>query len=201
MATKKNKKEDENQKLIDILEPSVKKIIVLYGSDSHKAHFSISRDGIVTQNYHECANIDHLDLGDCNFAKMKLPVENLNRISISINMENAGPLMQMPDGLYYPLIGHGDFPIKYPYEYCNANRWHGVNFYERYHTAQLKSMQELLHHLCDLYYIPTFYNSKRWYPTCEALSGSPGIYFHCSFSSGAYDLHPQIELINTLKAL
>ena len=92
-------------------------------------------------------------------------------------------------------------PVKYFYEYCEKNRWKGNLYYEKYSTAQLNALRELLKELCRRHSIPSAYSNDMWVVSTKALRGEPGIYGHCSYRFDKSDVHPQPELINMLKQL
>ncbi len=173
MATKKSKKTAQPRRAASV--PT--RIVLHHGTSSDGMHYTIARNGTVTNVQTMCAS------------------------SLHILLESHGRLTQDRDGRFHPADNPAGETVTYFYEYCRKNRWHGACYYEMYTTRQLEALRQLLRELCEQHGISKTYNAKRWYPTAEAADGTGGIFFHCSFDAAADDPHPQQELINVLKTL
>ena len=62
-------------------------------------------------------------------------------------------------------------------------------------------MRELVRELCARHDIPTAYNPDMWELSKRALTGTPGIFAHCSYRTDKSDIHPQPEMLTMLKSL
>ena len=172
-------------------------------------HFIIDREGQVHQLFPEENWAYHLGLGQKHFAAAKVPQLNLDRQSIGIELDSWGPLRPHTDGRFYPAKWNGVTyvpntvckPVKYFHEYCQQNKWKGHLYYERYTSAQIAALYDLLQELCQRHDIPKTYSNEMWMVSTRALRGEPGIFGHCSYRSDKSDPHPQPELVNMLKAL
>lgn len=164
----------------------MKKYIYLFNSESGTLEdIFIDRDGNVTKN--------------------SFTGELVND-SICVALECRGALLPAADGKFYPVRNTGTRfvpdtlrrPAKYFHEYCQQNRWFGFIYYEKYTTAQLNSLRNVLVNLCFAYSIPHSYNNDMW-----TKVGAPGIYSSTVSKSlhTTNQLHPQPELLNLLKSL
>jgi len=171
--------------------------------------FIIDREG----KLHKCFGDDfwanHLGGKAKDFAAMGVPYKKLDPNNIGIELDSWGALAQHTDGKFYPVRYEGSKalpnlkckPAANIYEYCSSFKFRGVQYYERYTTAQLDTLCELLQYLQKKHKIPTNYNSDIWNLCRRALQGEPGIYSHVSFRPDKSDCHPQPELVNLLKTL
>jgi len=171
--------------------------------------YIIDREGLV----HKCFDDDfwalHLGCNAKDFAAKGIPYKKLDPNNIGIELDSWGALVEHTDGKFYPISYVGGKavpnlnckPATYIYEYCSAQKFRGIQYFERYTTAQLNTLRELLIYLKTKHNIPTNYNSDIWNLCGRALRGEPGIYSHTSFRSDKTDCHPQIELVNLLKQL
>lgn len=171
--------------------------------------YIIDREGHI----HKCFDDDfwafHLGCTAVDFAAKGVKYKKLDPNNIGIELDSWGALAQHSDGKFYPISYTGGKavpnlkckPVEHIYEYCTAQKYRGIQYYERYTTAQLNALWYLLQHLQQKHNIPANYSSDIWGLCGRALQGTPGIYSHTSFRSDKTDCHPQIELINMLKNL
>lgn len=172
-------------------------------------HFIIDREGIVHQLFDEKYWGYHLGCANKHFQSIGLSYRELDKFSIGIELDSWGPVLPAPDGKFYPVKWeNGKYlpntkcaPVPYFYEYCNATKWRGHKYYEKYTTLQLGALKELLQNLCKVHRIPLIYKEDIWTVCPRALSGSIGIFSHSSYRIDKSDVHPQPELINILKTL
>lgn len=164
----------------------MKKYIYIFNSETGTCgDIFIDRDGNVTEHFSEGEIIND---------------------SICVELECRGALLPAADGKFYPVRNTGSLfipdtlrqPAKYFHEYCQQNRWFGFIYYEKYTTAQLNSLRNVLVNLCFAYNIPHCYNPDMWTKT-----GAPGIYSSTALKSlhTTNQVHPQPELLNLLKSL
>lgn len=171
--------------------------------------YIVARDGVIHKLFDDNYWAYHLGLAQKNFSALGLSYKQLDKQSIGIEIDSWGYLEQAADGQFYPAKWNGTRnvanttakPVKYFYEYCTNQKWRGHRYYERYTTAQIAAVKELVQYLCNHYNIPKTYNSDMWEVSKNALSGKPGIYAHCSYRADKSDIHPQPEIISTLKSI
>ncbi|MDD4847616.1 MAG: N-acetylmuramoyl-L-alanine amidase [Bacteroidales bacterium] len=163
--------------------------------------YLITRNGEIVNIFPDDKWAYHLGLKSSVFSKISLRYQNLDKSSIGIELDSWGAL-ERKNGFFYPVGNVTKYPVRYPYEYCSGGTWRGFQFCERYTTPQLAALSDLLRTLCQRYNIPKTYSDAIWDSPCrDALRGVPGIYAHASFRADKSDVHPQIELLNTLKKL
>lgn len=181
----------------------------LNSADRIATSYIIDREG----RLHKCFADDfwahHLGCKAKDFVDMGVPYKKLDPSNIGIELDSWGALVQHSDGLFYPVKYEGGKvfpnlkckPVPYIYEYCSTHKFRGFQYYERYTTAQLDTLRELLIYLQKRHNIPAHYSSDIWFLCRRALQGDFGIYSHASFRSDKSDCHPQVELENLLKSL
>lgn len=124
--------------------------------------------------------------------------KELNRQSIGIEICSWGQLTKTDAGFknYVGRVVPADEVIEYPVAY------RGYKYYQKYTSAQLASVKELLQYLCNKWNISSVYKGDRIFDICpDALQGTNGIYSHVSCRPDKNDCHPQPELIDVLKSL
>ena len=172
-------------------------------------HYIINRQGQVFQLFDDAYWGYHLGCTQAHFQKLGLPYKNLNKGSIGIEMCSWGPVTQHTDGKFYPIAFSGKVlkpnlkcgEVKNVYEYCTSQKYRGYQYFERYSTAQLNALQELLQHLMQTHNIHANYHSDIWSQCSRAMKGEEGVFSHTSYRPDKSDIHPQVELVNMLKTL
>jgi len=122
----------------------------------------------------------------------------LNQGSIGIEICNWGGLTKGPKGYtsYAGAIVPDDQVIAYP------TPFRSYSYYQKYTTAQLDTVRQLLQFFAGKYNIPIAYKGDQIFDvTPAALCGEPGIWTHVSVRPDKSDCHPQPELIAMLKSL
>ena len=191
--------------------PGVTGDIAWWKSTSERVatHYLIDREGLVYQLFNEKFWGYHLGLSNKDFSLLGLPYKQLDKCSIGIELDCWGPVVLHTDGKFYPAKWNGKSyapntsckPVKYFHEYCQQNKWKGSIYWEKYTTRQLDSLEKLVKGIAARHNIPMTYNNDIWNPCNRALSGTPGLFSHCSYRKDKSDVHPQPELINLLKSL
>jgi N-acetyl-anhydromuramyl-L-alanine amidase AmpD len=165
-------------------------------------HFIIDREGQIYQLFDLKYWGWHLGLSNNDFASMGCTYRNLDRSSVGIELDCWGHLKKSADGRYYPTGMEGKArPVTEVHEYCKDNKWRGHTLYEKYSSAQISALKDLLHELCRQLNIPKKYNLDMWGASVNALKGTPGIWTHASYRKDKSDCHPQPELCEMLKLL
>ena len=171
--------------------------------------YVISREG----HLHKCFDDDcwayHLGLSAQHFNRFGMSYRRLDPGSIGLELDSWGALLQHKDGLFYPVTMQNGKAVpnlkcksvRNIYEYCSNQKYRGFQYFERYTTAQLDTLKDLLHYLMEKYHISANYKSDMWNVTPRALMGWEGVFAHASYRQDKSDVHPQVELVNLLKAL
>lgn len=124
--------------------------------------------------------------------------KELNRQSIGVEVCAWGGLTKTNNGFktYAGNIITDSEVIEYP------NVFRGYKYYQKYTTAQIDILGELLLFLCNKWSINKTYIGDRMFDICpDALQGNNAIYSHVSVRPDKSDMHPQPELISMLKSL
>ena len=161
--------------------------------------YVIARDGAITQIFDESHWIHHLGIKQymLNQFGSKVTNERLNQLSIGIELDNWGGLVKRSNG-WYSFSGAKvkDCDVQ---EYPKGYR--GYYAFEKYTTAQILALRELLEYLTTKFQIPKGYNANIFDFNGSALKGTHGIWSHTSYRPDKSDCHPQPELIQMLKSL
>ena len=121
----------------------------------------------------------------------------LNKQSIAIEICNWGALKRKGNRFFSAF--NKEVPASEVVDYNNNYR--GSRYFHRYKQEQIIALEQLLIYLCDRYHIPKTYQASMWDICSNAIHGEPGIFTHISYRADKSDCHPQLELIQTLKAL
>jgi N-acetyl-anhydromuramyl-L-alanine amidase AmpD len=160
----------------------------------------IARDGGIHQMYPSEYWAHHLGIKQEHFRKFGLPALNTlrNKEFIGIEIDSWGALTHK-NSKYYTFSGKEVQKEDVAY-YEKAFR--GYQYFEKYTTAQINSLKELIVFLGEKYGIPLEYKGDIMFDfNKRALSGESGIWAHVSFRPDKSDVHPQKELIEMLKSL
>lgn len=161
--------------------------------------FIISREGHIHQIFDEKYWIHHLGIKQymLNQFGSKVSNDRLNQLSIGIELDSWGGLVKR-NGKWYSYTGVQiqDCDVQ---EYPKGYR--GYYGFEKYSTAQLASLKELLNHLIAKHGIKKDYFPEMWDFNEKALKGYHGIWSHTSYRPDKSDCHPDPNLIQILKTL
>jgi N-acetyl-anhydromuramyl-L-alanine amidase AmpD len=188
---------------------AAKNIVSWWASTAERVatHFIITRKGEIYQLFDTMYWGCHLGMSEIHFKRQKLPYKSLDRAAIGIELCSWGPLAAGADGKFYPVkfqngkyVANMALPaVNHFYEYCGATPYRGHCYYERYTTAQLAALDELLQHLKKTIFINPLYKDDIWDVCPRALKGEEGIFSHTSYRYDKSDVHPQPELLTMLK--
>ncbi len=162
---------------------------------------TINSDGLIVQGFSSQKWGYHLGLSERHFNAHGLKYQNLDRISIGIEICNWGFLTQSGEGdnvKYLSYVGK-EVPrekvIKLEQPFKGHSYWHD------YTDAQIQAVRYLLLFWKERYGIPLDYNDDIWGVTTRALSGHNGVFTHNSVRRDKADVYPHPKLIEMLKGL
>lgn len=164
-------------------------------TDRIATHVVIGQDGTIHQCFNSKYWAYHLGCKGSIFAARALPYVNLDKISLSIELDSLGPVDKNGVSIAYGPKCTTKNITHYP------NKFRGYEYYETYSTKQLESLKLLLQFWCDKFSISTMYNDDMWDMSNRALTATSGIWSHTSVRPDKSDVHPQQELIDLLKTL
>ena len=154
-------------------------------------------DGQIIQGFSSKFWAFHLGLKESTFQSVKVPYQNLDRISIGIEICNWGQLTERK-GRYFNYVNR-EIPavdvikLDKPYK--------GHQFFHNYTDAQIESVKDLLVLWNNRYGIPLDYNEDIWDITPRALRGERGVFTHNSVRRDKIDIYPHPKMIEMLKSL
>ena len=159
----------------------------------------LDREGTVHQIFSPKYWAHHLGIKSHMLSQMGSSVTNdiLNQISIGIEIDSWGGLIKK-NGKF--LTGAGtEIPACNVQEYPKGYR--GFYAFEKYTTAQILSLRELLLQYSNDFGISLKYQEEMWDYNAKAVKGTWGVWSHTSYRPDKSDAHPQPELIQMLKGL
>jgi N-acetyl-anhydromuramyl-L-alanine amidase AmpD len=162
---------------------------------------AISADGTIVQGFDSSKWAYHLGLSVKHFNAQKLKYNNLDQLSIGIEICNWGPVTVKGTGTkakYYNYVGKElskDEVIKLSKPFKGYQYWHN------YTDEQISSLKDLLIELNKKHGIPLDYNEDIWGVTHRALTAVPGVYTHNSVRRDKSDVYPHPKLIEMLQSL
>lgn len=159
--------------------------------------FVIGNKGTIVQCFSSRHWAYHLGIDNQDFAPHGVRYQNLNKLSVGIEVCNWGPLKQV-NGKYINYVKG----VVDPSEVTILDRpFKGHVLWHRYTDAQIESTRQLLVYLCDTYNIPKAYRKEIWAIDTEAFKGTPGIYTHNSVRKDKSDIYPCPRMLAMLQAL
>ena len=177
-------------------------------TDRVSTHYITNNSGEKEQVFPDENWSNNLGVKSSTFRKLGLTYQNLNRTSLSIEMQAFGGLT-LKDGIYRTYVNSKIPPerVARPVD-KNGNfiSYKGYKYYEKYSDANIQRVKEIVQGWKNKYGIPFTYNYDELFPSSNSLSikalkGESGIYTHNSFRTGKSDVFPQAELIAMLKSL
>lgn len=146
-----------------------------YGNTKKWNTYTVSRSGVVFQHYNEKYYTDFLG------------IENADKQSISIVIENMGCLFKTHEGKY----------INWLNEICDEKdvvmrEWLGYSYWERFNNDQIKNVVQLCKQLCDKYDIPKTCVDFRNYH--KDILKFKGIVFKSNYVEDCSDINPLFDI-------
>jgi N-acetyl-anhydromuramyl-L-alanine amidase AmpD len=159
--------------------------------------FVVGEKGSIVQCFSSRHWAYHLGIDSQDFSVHGLKYQNLNKLSVGIEVCNWGPL-KLKDGKYYNYVKGVVDPsmvttLDTPYK--------GNKYWYKYTDAQIESTRQLVEYLCDTYDIPKAYRSEIFAIDKEAFKGTAGIYTHNSVRKDKADIYPCPRMIAMLQNL
>jgi N-acetyl-anhydromuramyl-L-alanine amidase AmpD len=159
--------------------------------------FVIGENGDIVQCFSSKHWAWHLGIDQQDFTKHGVKYQNLNKLSIGIEVCNWGPL-HLKNGKFYNYVN----TVVKPENVTTLDKpFKGHIYWYKYSDAQIKSLRELIEYLCETYGIPKNYRSEIWDIDQQAFNGTPGIYTHNSVRTDKSDMYPDPKVIEMLKNL
>jgi hypothetical protein len=153
-------------------------------------------DGQIIQGFSSKFWAAHLGLQRATFSSRKIPFQQLDKISIGIEICNWGNLREA-NGKFYNYVGkemtQGIIKLDKPYK--------GFQYFHDYTDAQIESVRQLLLLWNKRYGIPLDYCEDIWDVTPRALRGEAGVFTHNSVRRDKIDIYPHPKMIEMLKSL
>jgi hypothetical protein len=177
-------------------------------TDRVSTHYITNNAGEKEQVFPDENWSNNLGVKGSTFKSLGLPYQNLNRTSLSIEMQAFGGLT-LKNGIYRTHVNSKIPPerVARPVD-KNGNfiTYKGYKYYEKYSNANIQRVKEIIQGWKSKYSIPFTYNYDELFPnsgklSTNALKGVAGVYTHNSYRTGKSDVFPQVELIAMLKSL
>jgi len=166
-------------------------------SDRIATAFVIGNKGTIVQCFSSRHWAYHLGIDGQDFAVHGLRYQNLNKLSVGIEVCNWGPLKHI-NGKYINYVKG----VVDPSEVTVLDKpYKGHLLWNKYTDAQIESTRQLLVYLCETYNIPKAYRKEIFAIDAEAMKGTPGIYTHNSVRKDKSDIYPCPRMIAMLQAL
>lgn len=159
--------------------------------------FVIGNKGTIVQCFSSRHWAYHLGIDGQDFAVHGLRYQNLNKLSVGIEICNWGPLKHI-NGKYINYVKG----VVDPSEVTVLDKpYKGNVLWHKYTDEQIESTRQLLVYLCETYNIPKAYRKEIFAIDPEAFKGTPGIYTHNSVRKDKSDIYPCPRMIEILQAL
>jgi N-acetyl-anhydromuramyl-L-alanine amidase AmpD len=154
-------------------------------------------DGEIIQGFSSRYWAYHLGIKPITFKGFNLPVLQLDKISIGIEICNWGQLSEV-NGKFYTYTGkeiNQDEVIELD------NPYKGFRYFHSYTEKQINSVRDLLLLWNNKYGITLDYNEDIWKVCPRALRGENGVFTHNSVRVDKVDIYPHPLMIQMLKSL
>mgnify|MGYP003142935517 FL=1 len=178
-------------------------------TDHVATHYITNNLGDKEQLYADEAWANHLGIKQSVFSRAGVKFQNLNKISLGIEMQSYG-WCDLKNGKY----------ITYYKNELSADRvgrpigkdgsfisYKGHKYYEKYNSANIAHVKTIVTGWMSKYGIPFHYDYDQLFPNLgesiskKALRGEKGVFTHNSVRTGKSDVWPQKELIDMLKSI
>lgn len=161
-------------------------------------------DGEICQAFSSKNWAYHLGIKPDVFRSRGVAYQNLDKLSIGIEICNWGPLEKVGVGpgtnsKFFNYVNR-EVPAS---QVCELDKpYKGHKYYHAYTDAQIESVRQLLVYWNEVYKIPLDYKaSDMWDVSTNALKGLPGVYTHNSYRRDKTDISPQPKMIAMLESL
>ena len=155
-------------------------------------------DGEICQAFSSKHWAYHLGIKPDVFRANGVKPQNLDKLSIGIEICNWGPLDKVGDKFF----NYVDREVPKD-QVCELETpYKGHKYYHAYTDAQIESVKQLLLYWKNVHNIDITYKEEdMWKVSKNALLGTPGVYTHNSYRRDKTDVSPQPKLIAMLKSL
>lgn len=155
-------------------------------------------DGEIVQGFSSKYWAWHLGAREGIFKKAGVPYKNLDKISIGIEICNAGSL-DFREGKFFTWYKQ----VVPEDQVCTLETPHkGIRHFHKYTAKQIDSTIALVKYWSEVYNIDVTYKEEEfWQVSKKALQGVNGLYSHNSIRYDKTDVYPDPELIAALKTL
>ena len=155
-------------------------------------------DGEICQAFSSRHWAYHLGIKPDVFRANGVKPQNLDKLSIGIEICNWGPLDKVGDKFF----NYVDREVPKD-QVCELETpYKGHKYYHAYTDAQIESVKQLLLYWKNVHNIDITYKEEdMWKVSKNALLGTPGVYTHNSYRRDKTDVSPQPKLIAMLKSL
>ena len=156
------------------------------------------KDGEIVQGYSSKYWGYHLGLRESHFTRNGLKYQNLNKISIGVEICSWGSLSYR-DGKFISWAG-----AEVPKDQVDTleTPWRNILHFQKYSNAQIDSVCALLLYWKERYGIDITYKPEHfWEISKDALSGKNGLYGHGAVRTDKSDVYPSEALISALKKI
>lgn len=155
-------------------------------------------DGEICQAFSSRFWAYHLGIKPDVFRSRGIKYQNLDRLSIGIEICNWGPLEKVGSKFF----NYVDREVPADQVCELATPYKGHKFYHAYTDAQIESTRQLLVYWKSIYGIDLTYREQdMWQVSDRALKGESGVYTHNSYRRDKTDISPQPKMIEMLKSL
>ena len=178
-------------------------------TDHVATHYITNNLGDKEQLFADEAWANHLGIKGSVFRKAGLKYQNLNKVSLGIEMQSYG-WCDLRNGKYINAYD-GTLSADRVGRPVDANgkyiSYKGHKYYEKYNAANIAHVKTIVTGWMNKYNIPFVYNYSELFPNSgqaiskNALAGKPGVYTHNSVRTGKSDVWPQAELIAMFKTI
>ena len=186
-------------------------------TDHVATHYITNNLGDKEQLYADEAWANHLGIKGSVFRKAGVQYQNLNKISLGIEMQSFGWCEPAGNGKYstaYHKPSKGKIslipantvgrPIGKNGQYIS---YKGHEYYQKYNAVNIAHVKDIVTGWMSKFNIPFHYDYDELFPnlgdpiSLKALRGEKGVYTHNSVRTGKSDVWPQKELIDMLKSI
>lgn len=159
---------------------------------------SNSADGEIVQGFSSKYWAYHLGVKQEVFSANKVTYQNLDKLSIGIEICNWGGLDKVGSKFY----NYVDKEVPADQVCTLSEPYKGYKHFHLYTDKQIESVKNLLQYWNKVYGIDiTYKEADMWSVSKNALSGSNGVYTHNSYRKDKIDITPQPKIIEMLKSL